>query len=186
MEKVFPDSNVLYPISVANLTLRLGDLKIHEVLWSEDLLGEVERVLVDRKGLTLDQARYFCDCIRDAFPEGEVSRADYGHLVGSRTGSDVDDRVHSAAAVGCGATILLTSNTRHFPKRDLGNVRRATPDEYFMEVLDAYPDEVLTLLHEMGSERRHPESIAQTLAALERAGLKQFARQVGQHLGKAE
>ena len=44
MEKVFPDSNVLYPISVANLTLRLGDLKIHEVLWSEDLLGEVERV----------------------------------------------------------------------------------------------------------------------------------------------
>lgn len=47
MERVYPDTNVLYPISVADLTLRLGDVYIHRVVWSEDLLSEVEQVLVD-------------------------------------------------------------------------------------------------------------------------------------------
>ena len=74
MERVFPDTNVLYPISLADLTLRLGDIAIHEVLWSEDLLTEVERVLVEHKGLTSEQAIYFCSCIREANPEGEIER----------------------------------------------------------------------------------------------------------------
>lgn len=127
MERVFPDTNVLYPISVADLTLRLGDIGLHEVLWSEDLLTEVERVLVERKGLTSEQSAYFCECIREAFPEGEIVRADYADLIATRTGPDPDDHVHSAAAVAGGATVLLSSDASGFPKRDLGAVRRISP-----------------------------------------------------------
>ncbi len=39
MERVFPDTNVLYPISLADCTLRLGDIAIHEVLWVARLQG---------------------------------------------------------------------------------------------------------------------------------------------------
>lgn len=52
MERVFADANVLYPISIADLVLRLGDIALHAVAWSEDLLAEVDRVLVGDKGLT--------------------------------------------------------------------------------------------------------------------------------------
>ena len=175
MERVYPDTNVLYPISVADLTLRLGDVFIHQVVWSEDLLAEVERVLVEHKGLASDQAVYFCDCIRSAFPDGEISRDEYSHLIDSRTGADPADHVHSAAVAGGAATVLLTSNIGDFPEIDLGGARRLTPDSYFVEVLDAFPNEVLAVVENMGSDRREPQTIDATLAALERAGLKQFA-----------
>ena len=173
---MFPDSNVLYPISVADLLLRLGDLALHQLLWSEDLLEEVERVLVEGKGLTRPQAIYFGVCIRDAFPHGQIERNAYEPLlIGTRTGRDPSDHVHSAAAVAGRATILLTSDLRGFPKRDLGEVRKATPDAYFTEMLDAHPEEVLMVLHEMGTQRRDPRPIEETLAALDRAGMKRFA-----------
>ncbi|MCP4306362.1 MAG: PIN domain-containing protein [bacterium] len=174
MERVYPDTNVLYPISVADLTLRLGDIFIHEVVWSADLLDEVDRVLVDYKGLTADQAAYFCDCIRSAFPDGYISKSDYEHLISSRTGPDPDDYVHSAAVASGAATVLLTSNTDDFPTADLGDARRLTPDTYFIEVLDEHADEVLAVLEDMGSSRREPQTIDQTLSALERAGLPAF------------
>lgn len=47
MERVFPDTNVLYPISIADLILRLGDVALHAVVWSEDLLGEEIRDVVE-------------------------------------------------------------------------------------------------------------------------------------------
>lgn len=71
---------------MADLTLRLGDLGLHEVLWSEDLLSEVERVLVTDKGLTAAQARYFGDCIRRSFPAGEIKRDVYEDLILTRSG----------------------------------------------------------------------------------------------------
>lgn len=70
-----------------------------EFLWSDHLLAEVERVLVDYKGLTGERAIYFCDCIRKAFPKGRVAPEQYLPLVASRSGPDPADHVHSAAAV---------------------------------------------------------------------------------------
>ncbi len=52
-----------------------------ELLWSDHLLAEVERVLVDYKGLTVERAAYFCECIRQAFPEGRVPADEYLPLV---------------------------------------------------------------------------------------------------------
>jgi len=174
MERVYPDTNVLYPISIADLLLRLGDVFIHQVVWSEDLLGEVERVLIEHKALAPDRAAYFCDCIRSAFPDGEVPRSRYAHLIDSRTGTDPADHVHSAAVASGAATVLLTSNIDDFPDIDLGGARRLTPDTYFVELLDAFPNEVLAVVEDMGSQRREPQDVDATLEALQRAGLQQF------------
>ena len=178
MERVFPDANVLYPISVADLTLRLGDIAIHEILWTEDLLAEINRVIVDDKGLTTDAADYFCECIRSSFPEGEISRAAYDDLITTRVGPDPDDHVHAVAAVAGGATVLLTSDLSGFPREDVGQIRVLDPDRYFTEVLELYPDVVLAVLNEMASQRREPQPVAATVAALAAAGLTQFARAI--------
>lgn len=91
-----------------------------ELVWSDHLLAEVERVLVEHKGLPVDPARYFCDCIRHAFPSGRVPPEQYMPLVDSRTGPDPDDHVHSAAAVAGGATVILSADRRGYPVREAG------------------------------------------------------------------
>lgn len=176
MERVFPDTNVLYPISVADLLLRLGDVALHAIVWSEDLLAEVERVLIEDKGLTTTQAAYFCACIRDEFADGEVRRADYEYLVATMTGKDPEDHAHAAAA-RVGATVLLTFNVDDFPAQDVGDVRVMTPDDYLVEVLDQHTDTVLGVLEDMGAQRRDPQPVSATLAALDKAGLTEFAAQ---------
>lgn len=174
MERVFPDTNVLYPISLADLILRLGDVAFHQVVWSEDLLAEVERVLTKHKGLPAAKATYFCDCVRDAFPEGEIRRADYEHLIETMTGGDADDHPHAAAACAA-ATVLLTFNVGDFPADDVGDVRVVNPDDYLVEAVNEEPLTVRDVIRDMGAQRREPQPVEQTLTALERAGCKQFA-----------
>jgi len=73
VERVFVDTNTLYPISITDLVLRLAEAVMFDLIWSDHLLAEVERVLVERKGLRLEAASYFCDCARRAFPDGRVA-----------------------------------------------------------------------------------------------------------------
>ena len=61
---------------------------MYDLLWSDHLLSEVERVLVEYKGLTVERARYFCECIITAFPAGRVAPQEYLPLVATRTGPD--------------------------------------------------------------------------------------------------
>lgn len=46
MIRVFVDTNVLFPFSVMDLMLALTEDSVHEVLWSNALLAEWERVIV--------------------------------------------------------------------------------------------------------------------------------------------
>ncbi|HUR48564.1 MAG TPA: hypothetical protein VMY88_03405 [Acidimicrobiales bacterium] len=55
MERVFVDTATLYPVSLADLILRLADFGMFELLWSDHLMAEVERVLVDYKGLAVER-----------------------------------------------------------------------------------------------------------------------------------
>ncbi len=118
----------MYPISLADLVLRLAELGLFDLVWSEHLLSEVERVLVESKHLAAERAAYFCDCIRQAFPEGQVLPGDYLPLVTSRTGPDPEDHVHRAAAVAGSATVILSADKRGFPSRDIAPARRRDPD----------------------------------------------------------
>ena len=47
LECVFVDTATLCPISLADLVLRLPEFGIYDLLWSDHLLSEVERVLVE-------------------------------------------------------------------------------------------------------------------------------------------
>jgi predicted nucleic acid-binding protein len=44
--RVFIDTNVLFPFSVMDLMLALTEDGVHDVIWSEALLAEWERVIV--------------------------------------------------------------------------------------------------------------------------------------------
>ena len=66
--RVFVDTNVLFPASLADLTLSSAEYGLFELVYSDHLLEEVQRVLVDNKGLAPANAQRFIDEISATFP----------------------------------------------------------------------------------------------------------------------
>lgn len=174
-DRVFADTATFYPISIADLVMRLAEIGIFELVWSDYLLDEIERVLVERKRLPQSAAEYFCDCIRETFPGGRIPRSAYEHLLASRTGPDPADHEHSAAAVAGNVNVILSADRTGFPMRDTSPARRRHPDEYLAELLNLFPSEIAGVLTEMASSRREPSLVHDIIAALKRAGLRRFA-----------
>lgn len=178
LERVFVDTATLYPVSLADLVLRLAEFGMFDLVWSDHLLWEVERVLVEYKGLPVERAAYFCDCIRHAFPSGRIPPEDYAHLVTSRTGPDPDDHVHSAAAVAGRATVVLSADKTGYPGLDIAPARRRDPDAFLVELLRRYPQDVIGIVDSMGAALREPLTRHQVLGRLSAAGIPRFATRV--------
>ena len=176
--RVFPDTAALYPISVADLTFTLAANGVHDVVWSQDLLDEVARVLVEYKGLSAAAAAEFCDAIRREFPKGEISRDQYEDLVDAMTGPDPDDHAQSAAARAGGATVLLSADRNGFPRRDLGpTCDRKSPDRYYLAMLEDFPEAVFEALDAMSGKTTRPHrTVDDVIDALSRAGMTAFAK----------
>jgi len=175
LERVFVDTATLYPVSLADLVLRSAEFGMFELVWSDHLLWEIERVLVEYKGLPVERAAYFCDCIRHTFPAGRIDPKDYLHLVTSRTGPDPDDHVHSAAAVAGRATVVLSADKTGYPRLDIAPARRRDPDAFLVELLRRYPQDVIGIVDAMGAALREPLSRTQCLGRLSTAGIPRFA-----------
>ena len=175
LERVFADTATLYPISLADLVLRLAEFGMYDLLWSDHLLIEVERVLVEHKGLTTERAHYFCECIRTAFPAGRIAPEEYLPLVATRTGPDPDDHVHSAAAVAGNATVVLSADKAGYPVADITPARRRNPDAFLCGLLRRYPQDVLGVIDAMRTALREPLTRAQVLDRLAAGGVPAFA-----------
>jgi predicted nucleic acid-binding protein len=107
--RVFVDTNVLFPFSVMDLMLALTEDSVHEVLWTQALLTEWERVIVREQRRTAVSAAAITAAIREFFPEGEVPESAYTHLIAQMPGDDPDDRVHMAAAITGDAQAILAT-----------------------------------------------------------------------------
>lgn len=98
--RVFVDTNVLSPFSVMDVMLALTEDSIHEIVWSERLLAEWERVIVREGRRSAESAAAVAQAVRRFFADCEIAAAVYGHLVDEMPVDDPDDRHHAAAAVG--------------------------------------------------------------------------------------
>ncbi len=135
--RVFVDTNVLFPFSVMDLMLALTEDSIHEVLWTEDLLAEWERVIVREQHRSAESAASITTAIREFFSESQIPEAHYAAQVGAMPGNDPDDRRHMAAALAGRAQVMVTWNRDDFPGEPLAGMglRVADPDEYLCELL---------------------------------------------------
>lgn len=84
--RVFVDTNVLFPFSVMDVMLALTEDSIHEIVWSERLLAEWERVIVREGRRSADSAAAVTRAIRRFFSDCEIPAADYAHLCGRDAG----------------------------------------------------------------------------------------------------
>jgi excisionase family DNA binding protein len=185
--KVFIDTNVLFPFSVMDLMLALTEDGIHDVMWSDDLLDERERVIVRERRRSPDAAAAIAATIRQFFADTRIPVESYRELIAEVDEPDPDDNAHMAAAVAQAGS-LVTWNARDF---DCGFIRKHAikvmdPDEYLCALYDEFPGEVVATIAKLAASKRRPPMTPVALAdALDRAGVKEFASLVRSHLTRA-
>ena len=178
MARVFIDTNVLFPFSVMDLMLALTEDGIHDVMWSDDLLDEWERVIVRERRRSPDAAAAITAMIRQFFADTRIPVESYRSLVAEVDGPDPDDNAHMAAAVAGQVESLVTWNGRDF---DCGftrkhGIRVVAPGRYLCSLYEEFPGEVLaTITRLAASKRRPPMTAVELVDALDRAGVNEFA-----------
>jgi predicted nucleic acid-binding protein len=188
MARIFVDTNVLFPFSVMDLMLALTENAVHEVIWTETLLAEWERVIVRQHHRSAESAASITAAIREFFPESRIAAEDYASLVASMPGADPDDRHHMAAAISGRARMLVTWNLADFPAEPLAalGLRVTDPDQYLCELLDQFPQEVTATVVRLAGEKRRPPKTPTDLANdLAKAGVETFADRLQATLGHA-
>lgn len=179
MRRIYVDTSVLFPFSVMDLFLALAADHVHDVLWTEELLDEWERVIVREHHRSPETAASITNAIREFFDDARVDPALYRGRIVEMPGPDPDDHVHSAAAIAGGAELLITWDKSGFPAEELRaqGLRVIDPDTYLVEIFVDLEAEVRATIDDIArSKSRPPMSVSDVLAALERAGLGAFAR----------
>lgn len=164
---VLADANILYSRTLRDYFLYAADAGAIEIHWSQQILDEMARNLRKKLGLTeADTTRlqvlmneYIEYALVDVAPE-DLAAADQVEM-------DSGDRHVLAAALSVGADILLTDNTKHFPREWLTNhdIELMTSGELLVRLMEQFPDR-MRVAHEM-SVRYSPKTEIEVLATLE-------------------
>ena len=113
---VVHDASVLYPAPLRDLLIRLGRTGLFRARWTNAILDEVFRsILKDRPDLEPENLartrQLMCDAVRDCLVTG------FEPLIQALALPDADDRHVLAAAVRCGAQVIVTRNVKDCPER---------------------------------------------------------------------
>lgn len=173
---VIYDANVLYPMSLRDLLVRIGQTHLVRARWTEEIMSEWSRALVKRRPDLETRIQGTVQLMNEAIGDALVT----GHatLIPSLTLPDPDDRHVLAAAIRSGAQAIVTFNLAHFPRQALEpyDLEALHPDEFVADLIDLSWKRLLTILLEMTLERQRPPMRAQdVIASLRNAGLRRSA-----------
>jgi len=171
------DANVLFPASLRDTLLRAASAGLYRPHWNEEILDELRRNLIGKKGMAPEKAQRLVDTMRRYFDEALVS--DYESLLGAMT-NDPKDRHVLAAAVHIGAQIIVTSNLQDFPASALApySIEAQSPDIFLSNLFNDEPDLVASLIVEQAADLTNPpKTPQQTLDTLAQHA-PEFARLV--------
>ncbi len=175
------DSDVIFSRVLYDLLGRLAtELRMLTLIWSDELIAEAERTLIDRKPLPEPIARRWVGYLRDAFPNERVeinsvpSSVDLAALT-----ADPDDQHVCALAVTGSADLLLTFDQGFLPGplREHG-VEVADADTFLVDALNREPRAVVRVLHTQAAAWGGGRPVAELLDAIERARAPRFAAKV--------
>ncbi len=77
LTRVFVDSNELFPFTIMDLILTLAEDQLFEFVWSEELLDEWERVIVEKGKRTKESAQSVAATVRESFKDGRIDPRGY-------------------------------------------------------------------------------------------------------------
>jgi predicted nucleic acid-binding protein len=142
------DACVLANFSLCDTLLRLAEAPpLYEPKWSAEIMAETVRTLEAKLGWPSTLASYFQSELLSHFGNAWVT--EHEPLI-SRMANDEKDRHILAAAVSCGASIIVTLNLRHFRKEHLQPWRVVAlhPASFLSALYRQEPAIVMTKLRE--------------------------------------
>jgi len=153
------DACALVPIRLATTLLWLAEAGIFELLWSDQILDEVQRNL-PKLGISEEKAAHRVRTMRGAFGEAALVD-DFDHLIADMSCHPKDRHV-LAAAVRAEADTLVTFNLKDFPPDSTSGwqVDALHPDTFLTGLLADNPIEVVEALHKGSTDLRNPAQTA--------------------------
>lgn len=173
---VFLDTNVLYPVSLADTILRLGESEVVRPHWSVDVMEELQRNLATAIGE--ERARNRRLAMETAFPAAMVSG--YEAMVDSMA-NDPKDRHVLAAAVHSDCEVIVTFDAAGFAPDVLNGhgLVAVHPDDFLLDQLDLYPQVVRhSLLRQSAATARPHLTLLELIEHFERTTLSGFAAEL--------
>lgn len=177
------DADIIYSRVLHELLGRLAtEVRLFDLIWSEDLLVEARAKLVERKGLTAEVADAWVGHMRREFPSGCVDPTSVAAEVdlGSLT-RDSNDRHVCALAIAGEADLLFTFDRGYLrePLRERG-VDVPDLDRYLITQFIEQPNAIMRVVERQASVWMGGRRVVdELLAAFERAGAPEFASVVG-------
>lgn len=154
---VLVDACVLYPAPLRDLVMHLALVDLFRAKWTDQIHEEwIRNVLVQRPDLThekLDRTRTLMNAhVRDALVTG------YEPLTDGLTLPDPDDRHVLAAAIRCGADLILTFNLKDFPAANLApfEIEAQHPDTFLLHQFSLDQSKVLIALKRQRESLKNP------------------------------
>jgi predicted nucleic acid-binding protein len=175
--RVVLDANVLYPFTLRDTLLRAADAELYQAYWSDLILDEVERNLVENGVVTAEQATRLRAAMEGAFPEAHV--VNFEPFIDAMR-NDQKDRHVAAAAVRVGAQVIVTQNVRDFYDLPDG-IDVQTADEFLANLFDLDPDTLVRIVEEQAAALRNPPKSVEDIIAALRKLAPDFAAEVEQH-----
>lgn len=143
------DTDVVFSRVLHELLGRIAtELRMLTLIWSNELINEIERVLIERKPISPEAARRWAGYLRDAFPDErvDVARLPEGIDLAQLTRDRGDEHVCALAIAGR-ADLLLTMDHGYLaPGLQEHGIEVRKPDEFLMDVLAEEPAAVLGVL----------------------------------------
>lgn len=174
------DACVLYPAPLRDLLMWLALSGRFRARWSEQIHVEWTRNLLrNRPDLDAALLARTVDLMNRAVPDALVS----GHeaLVDALQLPDPNDRHVLAAAIRCGASVIVTFNQKDFPADTLAayGVETQHPDEFIDNLFDLDPASVVSAAQKQRQSLQHPAiEVPHYLDILRRQGLSQTVKQL--------
>lgn len=164
---VLVDANILFSRTLRDYILYAADAGSIEVRWSQEILDEMSRNLQENLGIAgVDAARL--ELLMNDFIEYALVDV-HPEALATVEGVEMDanDRHVLAAAITAGADVLLTENTRHFPREWMAEhgIELLSAEQLLIRLVDQHPDSVRTA-HEK-TVRYSPKPEVEVLATLE-------------------
>ena len=150
------DANVLFPFRKRDILLRMHHAGLFQARWTERILDEWTRSLLERKPHLEPSVRSQRRAMREHF--GEALVRGYEPLIGTLDLPDADDRHVLAAAIRCGARHIVTDNLADFPATVLAgfDIEAIDADTFLSRMFDRYPSEAVAVLRILRQVYRNP------------------------------
>lgn len=169
------DACVLYPAPLRDLLIRIANTGLVRARWTDRILDECFQGILEKrpdlKPEALDRTRQL---MTQAVPDCLVTGYE-GMIDGIRL-PDPDDRHVVAAAIRCGAQLIVTFNLGDFPTDRLTpyNVEAQHPDDFVLDCVDLSPGTVVRILQDqLAALRNPPVELSTLLDTLRSLGLVQ-------------